>query len=371
MFSRRAEWNTPLNRITALREERRRRGEEILDLTVSNPTSAGLSYPLDELAEALQRAARAPYDPQPLGLRTARETLAQHLQCDPDDVMITASTSEAYAFLFKLLTDSGDDIAAGIPSYPLLEHLAGMEHLSLRPFRLELHKRWEVTGAEPGERTRAIAVVSPNNPTGSFVETAEMHRLAEHRLPLIIDEVFRDYPVDGGHPGQPPHDLLSFSLGGLSKSAGLPHYKLGWIRLGGPAAGRRAALEALELIADNYLSVATPVQAALPDLLRIGERIRASILERVRSNLVLVRATLQEEPSVTVLPVEGGWSVVLRIPATVPDEDIALALLHRGALVQPGYLFDFPAEGYLVISLLTPPKTLTEGLRRLLEVIPR
>ena len=365
MFSRRADWKAPVNRITAAREARRQRGGEIFDLTISNPTIAGISYPLDELAGAMSRAARERYDPQPLGLPTAREAVARHLGCDAGDVIITASTSEAYSFLFKLLTNPGDTIATAIPSYPLIEHLAAMELIELRTFPLELHRRWEMTDFEPDARTRAICLVSPNNPTGSFVETAEMERLAKHRLPIIIDEVFRDYPLDGGNPGAPPAATLAFTLGGLSKSAGLPHYKLGWIRVSGPAEQKRAAIDALEMIADNYLSVATPVQAALPDLLRIGERIRDSIQDRITSNLALLRKSLSDDPSIAILPAEAGWSAVIRVPATTTDEETALALLARGVVVQPGYLFDFPGDGYLVISLLTPPETLREGVRRL------
>ena len=366
-FSRRTNFAAPLNRLTIAREERRRRGEEILDLTVSNPTEAGIAYPVEELAEAMARGARMPYDPQALGIRSAREAVARELACDADDIVITASTSEAYSFLFKLLTEPGDEIATAIPSYPLLEHLASMELVTLRPFPLEFHGRWEMTEPDLTPRTRAIAVVNPNNPTGSFVQTEEMAALAKR--PLILDEVFRDYPVDGGRPGTPAPDVLAFSLGGLSKSAGLPHYKLGWIRVSGPEAERRAAIEGLEMIADNFLSVGTPVQAALPDLLRIGRTIRAAILDRVQSNLALVRRALSDRPSISVLPVEGGWSATLRVPAMMSDEETALALLGRGVVVHPGYFFDFPSDGFLVVSLLTPPDVLSAGLGRLLEVI--
>jgi aspartate/methionine/tyrosine aminotransferase len=367
MFSRRTNFQAPLNRLTTAREERRRSGGEIFDLTVSNPTLAGIPYPLDELAEAMARGARAPYDPQPLGLRSAREAVAAELHSHPDDVVITASTSEAYSFLFKLLTEPGDEIAIAVPSYPLLEHLASMEMVTLRSFPLELHRRWEMTEPEITERTRAVVVVNPNNPTGSFVPQEEMALVAKR--PLIVDEVFLDYPVDGGRPGSPPEGVLAFSLGGLSKSAGLPHYKLGWIRVTGPEAQRRAAIDALEMIADNFLSVATPVQVALPDLLRIGSHIRAAVLDRVRSNLQLLRAILARRPSISVLPVEGGWSATVRVPATMSDEESALALVERGVVVHPGYFFDFPTDGFLVISLLTAPEVLSAGLQRLLEVI--
>lgn len=365
----RAQWEAPLNRLTVARNERLQRGDEILDLTASNPTTAGIPYPLDELAAAISGGARAQYDPQPLGIASARQAVAAQERCDPEDIVITASTSEAYSFLFKLLTNPGDEVAIAVPSYPLLEHLAAMELVALLPFPLELHRRWEIGDPHLTARTRAIAIVSPNNPTGSFVQADEMGRLAGCGLPLIIDEVFRDYPLDGGAPGQAPERVLSFSMNGLSKSAGLPHFKLGWIRVRGPLKERRAAIAALEMIADNFLSVATPVQVALPELLRIGATIRASILERVRANLTLLRNLMATEKSITVLPAEGGWSTVLRVPATMPDEELALQLLARGVAVHPGYFFDFAADGFLVVSLLTPPHVLSEGARRLLEVI--
>ena len=369
MFSRRANWQPAINRLTAAREERIRRGDSLLDLTISNPTKAGLAYPEEELAAALARGAVERYDPQPLGLGRARQAVAAHTGCDPGDIVITASTSEAYSYLFKLLTDPGDEIAVAVPSYPLLEHLAALEMIALRTFPLEFHKRWEIHAPQPSSRTRAIAVVTPNNPTGSFVTDEEFVRLASAEVPLIVDEVFRDYPLDSVKPGTPPESVLSFSLGGLSKSAGLPHYKLGWIRVGGAPKERRRAIEALELIADNYLSVATPVQAALPDLLAIGSRIRAGIHDRVRANLEHIRSVTRSNRSIDVLPVEGGWAAVLRIPATRSDEEFALELLRRGVLVHPGYFFDFSSDGFVVLSLLTPPDELQKGVAIFMESV--
>lgn len=370
-FSRRARWNAPVNQLTLARQGR----DDLLDLTASNPTRAGIDYPLDELSDVLARAARAAYDPEPLGLRSARETLACELACDFNDVVITASTSEAYSFLFKLLCDPGDAVLTATPSYPLLEHLAALELIELRPFALEYHQRWELGRANVRtartERTKALLVVNPNNPTGSYVTSAEQDALASFGLPIVSDEVFRGYPVAAdAAPSIVREDVLTFALGGLSKGAGLPHYKLGWIRVGGPAAARREAVNALELIADNFLSVATPVQVALPDLLALAPRIRAVILARVRENLQALRAALP--PAAGVLPVEGGWSAVIRVPRTVSDEEFALDLLRRqGVVVHPGYFFDFDREGYLVVSLLTPREVFDEGVRRLARAIPR
>ncbi len=362
MFSSRAAWDAAVNRFT---EERRRRSG-LLDLTVSNPTAVGLPYPLDELADAMERASRAPYDPQPLGIPTAREAAALEMDCDPADIVITASTSEAYSFLFKLLCDPGDGVLTATPSYPLLEHLAGLELVELQLFPLEFHRRWEWQAGRAREavtaRTKAVVVVNPNNPTGSYLRGDEQDALASLGLPILSDEVFFDYPLDDGmRQSIAREDVLTFTMGGLSKSAGLPHYKLGWIRVSGPRKDR--AVAALELIADNFLSVATPVQQALPDLLRIGHRVRDEIRARTRRNLDALRRALP--PRFTLLPVEGGWSAVLQMPRT--DEDPAVALLDRGVVVHPGYFFDFDREGFVVVSLLTDPGVFDEGVKRIVS----
>ncbi|HEX2120067.1 MAG TPA: pyridoxal phosphate-dependent aminotransferase [Thermoanaerobaculia bacterium] len=357
MFSKRAAWNAPLNRLTLERAKRR----DLLDLTETNPTRAGLPYPHDELSEALARGARAPYEPDPRGLRSAREALG-----DPDDLVLTASTSEAYSFLFKLLTDPGDAVLTPTPSYPLLEHLAALEQVALRTFPLEFHRRWEVHDVPVTANTRAIVVVNPNNPTGSFVTPAEQDALAAHGIPIVSDEVFLDYPLDATGTSFVRDDVLTFTLGGLSKSAGLPHFKLGWIRVSGP--GRRDALDGLELIADNFLSVNTPVQAALPELLRIAPRIRDAIRARTRANLAALRRELARAAAAQVLPVEGGWSAAIRVPRITSDEELAIALLDRGVVVQPGYFFDFP-DGYVVVSLLPPEDVFAEGVTRIASAL--
>ncbi len=371
-FSKRTDWNPPTNRLALAR---RRRGANILDLTPSNPTQAGLDYPNDELADIMARAARVPYTPDPLGLRSAREALAAELRCTPEDLLLTASTSEAYSFLFKLLCNPGDDVITTIPSYPLLESLSALELIALRSFALEFHARWEIDSCgvrnAVTDRTRAIVIVNPNNPTGSYVLADEQEALARFGMPIISDEVFLDYPLERSGSSFVHDDVLTFVLGGLSKSAGLPHYKLGWIRVTGAAAARREALAGLELIADNFLSVSTPVQAALPDLLRIAPRIRAAISERIRGNLGRLRAEAASAPAVRVLPVEGGWSAVIRIPITESDEEFALRLIEeQGVVIHPGYFFDFQSEGFFVVSLLTQPSTFEEGVRRLVHVVP-
>jgi alanine-synthesizing transaminase len=368
VLSRRADWTASLNRLTLARNAHE---GPLLDLTESNPTKGGFSYPHEELAEALARAASAPYDPDPRGLRRAREALAAELNCDPDDLILTSSTSEAYSYLFKLLTDAGDEVVTATPSYPLLEHLAEMELVTLRHFPLELHRRWELIESHVGQavtkQTRAIVVVNPNNPTGSYVTPDEADMLARFTLPLISDEVFLAYPLDGSGTSLVRDDVLTFTLGGLSKSAGLPHYKLAWIRASGPE--KREALDGLERIADNFLSVSTPVQAALPELLRIGAGIREQIAARARTNLRALRDRFASVPAVSALPAEGGWSAVLRVPRLRTDEELALALLERGVLVHPGYFFDFAGEGHLVVSLLTSQESFSDGIHRIAEAI--
>lgn len=352
MFSRRAQWNTPPNRLAIARA----RHPDALDLTESNPTRAGIPYPLDEIGEAFARAAHAKYDPDPRGLRSAREALGAHLGCDPAELLITASTSEAYSFLFKLLTDPGDNVVTATPSYPLLEHLAQLELIEQRTFAMEFHRRWEIDASQIpiDSRTRAIVVVNPNNPTGSYVTAEEQEALSRLGLPIISDEVFLEY----GSGASFEH---AYVLGGLSKSCGLPHLKLGWIRT-----KNLEALDALELIADNFLSVSTPVQVALPELLVLGGRIREAIRKRIRESLDALTRVLAERPHAQLLPVEGGWSAVVRVPQLESDEEFALrALEEHDVIVHPGYFFDFARDGYFVVSLLTPPATLEEGISRI------
>jgi aspartate/methionine/tyrosine aminotransferase len=366
VFSKRAQWSAPLNRLTIAR--RAHRGP-LLDLTETNPTRVGLPYPIDALADALARGAHASYDPEPRGLRSAREALAAELRCNADELILTASTSEAYSFLFKLLTDPGDAVLTMTPSYPLLEHLAALELVHLRPFPLEFHRRWEIQDVPLDPDVAAIVVVHPNNPTGSYVTAREQDLLASRGIPILSDEVFLDYPLEGTGETFVRQDVLTFTLGGLSKSAGLPHYKLAWIRVSGPPAARRDAMNALELIADNYLSVATPVQLALPELLQIAPRIRSAISARTRANLDALRRTFASRSEVHVLPVEGGWSAALRVPRVMTDEELALALLDRGVVVQPGFFFDFATEGYLVLSLLPAEETFAAGIARVADMV--
>jgi aspartate/methionine/tyrosine aminotransferase len=361
---------------------RRRGAGGVLDLTESNPTRVGLTYPPGLLAP-LADARAIDYDPQPLGLWQARAAIAadfrrRGIAISADRVAVTSSTSESYALLFKLLCDAGDQVLVPQPSYPLFEHLTRLECVTAAPYSLEYHGSWRIdidsVRRAVGDRARAILVVSPNNPTGSFLHRDDLALLtaiaAEHGLALIGDEVFADYALDPS-PGATGvlagGDVLAFSLGGLSKSAGLPQLKLGWIGFGGPSNKVDEILAAYEIVADTYLSVSTPVQAAAADLIESGAAIRAQITARLRRNLGALRAQAAAFPAIAVLPVEGGWSAVVQVPATVSEEALTLTLLEKDdVLVHPGYFFDFPREAFVVVSLLVEPGLFDSGIARLL-----
>jgi alanine-synthesizing transaminase len=367
VFSSRLDWNLQTNRLSTLLKTK----QHVLDLTESNPTRAGLEYPSEEILKALADPRALQYEPEPRGLLSAREAVSKYYaNVPPSRILLTASTSEAYAYLFKLLCDPGDEILSPRPSYPLFEFLAGLESVRAVQYPLRYDGAWHIDfdalehAITP--RTRAIVIVNPNNPTGSFLKRNEWSRLQQFGIPILSDEVFFDYAFapDESRIQSLTNALqtLTFSMSGLSKIAALPQMKLGWIVASGP--GHEAALERLELIADTYLSVATPVQIALPRLLDASVTMRNQILDRTRTNLALLRR-------LTVpLHVEGGWNATLQVPRTRSEEDWAITLLeHRNVLVQPGFYFDFESEAFLVLSLLTPPDIFAEGLRRLLEEI--
>ena len=382
MLSSRLPSSLETNELARLVQAGRRGGAALIDLTESNPTRVGLSYP-DGLLAPLGDARALDYDPQPLGLWSARAAVAADFRrrgivVSADRVALTASTSEAYALLFKLLCDAGDQVLIPHPSYPLFEHLTRLESVEAIPYALEYHGSWRIDMESVrraiGDRTRAILVVSPNNPTGSILHKDDLAELAAiaaaAKAPLIGDEVFADYrldPAPGATHVLADANLVSFSLGGLSKSAGLPQLKLGWIGFGGPPDRVDEMLSAYEIVADTYLSVSTPVQAAAPDLIERGAAIRSQILARVKRNLEALRKAAGAFTALNVLPVEGGWSAVIQAPAVATEEALVLALLeHDDILVHPGYFFDFPREAYLVISLLVDPKIFDRAIPRVL-----
>ena len=370
------------NALARARAAREARGLPLVDLTSSNPTRVGLACPSDLLAELAAPAALV-YDPAPFGLTAAREAVAadyarRGTAVDPARVVLTASSSEAYAWLFKLLCEPGEAVLVPRPSYPLFEHLTRLEGVDAVAYDLGWHGRWEIDHASveaAPARVRAVVAVSPNNPTGSFVSAPEFARLAStcaaRGWPLVLDEVFADYPLDGGphvtDQGVGHPEALTFTLGGCSKTLGLPQVKLGWIVAGGPARDVEDALAGLELVADSYLSVSTPVQCAAASLLARAAPVRDAIRARIRETLDVVRDVTAAVGACTLLPVEGGWSAVVRVPATRGEESLVLEALEQdGVLVHPGYFFDFPHEAFVVVSLLTPPAAMRDGLARVL-----
>lgn len=382
-FSDRVPADLVPNRFALALARARQSAGPLFDLTVSNPTDVRLDYPEDLLAP-LSSSASLVYEPHPFGLPAARDAVAadfarRGIQVPVSRIVLTASTSEAYSILFKLLCDPGDQVLVPRPSYPLFEHLTRLDAVDGRGYLLEYHGRWSVdldsVRAALSSRTRAILVVSPNNPTGSYLDGRDLAALGDicrqHHLALIGDEVFADYPLTDRvrSPGVLTlADNLTFGLGGLSKSAGLPQLKLGWVGLSGPDDVVADALRRLEVICDSYLSVATPVQQAAGLLIARGAVVRERIAERIERNYDALVGLTALCPSCAVLPAEGGWYAVIQVPATRSEEDLVLALLERDAVVTyPGYFFDFPREAFLVVSLLPVPDEFETGVARVLR----
>ena len=385
MFSSRFHWDLRPNRLTQALAAKRAGGARILDLTESNPTHAGLHYP-GEIVRAFEDAAMLAYEPAPAGTPAARGAVsawyaARGHTVPVERILLTASTSEAYAYLFKLLTDAGDEVLVPRPSYPLFEFLADMESVTVRQYPLVYHGGWSIdlhaVEAALTPRTRAIVLVNPNNPTGSYVKRGELSALtsfcARRGIALISDEVFADYELsedpDRVTTLAGVEECLAFSMSGLSKVAGLPQMKLGWLVVSGPAALRAEAWEKLEWIADTYLSVSTPVQCAAARLLAAGDTVQREIRQRASANLAFARGVVAGSPA-NILAVEGGWYITLQVPRLHSEEEWTLQLLERAdVLVQPGFFYDFESEAYLVVSLLTAPEIFREGLARLVDLL--
>jgi len=390
VFASRTEWNLTPNRLAAELARRRARGREVLDLTESNPTRCGFRYARKAILQALARPAALEYHPDPRGMRSARQAVAEYyrgrgrgvasLRVSPDRILLTASTSEAYSFVLRLLCDSGDQVLVPSPSYPLFDFLAGLNDVELVPYALVYDHGWQfdLHSLESGisSRTRAVVVVNPNNPTGSFVKKPELAALnalcAGQGLALVADEVFLDYAHDGkARPSLAANrDVLTFTLSGLSKVSALPQMKAAWMVVNGPKPEVQRALERLEVIADTYLSLSTPLQLALPPLLAQRRAMQGQIRRRLAVNRRELAKQLARHPACRVLECEGGWYALLRVPVTKPDERLVLDLLRkRAVLVHPGHFYGFPGEGHLVLSLIVPEDRFQEGLRRLLEAL--
>lgn len=371
-LSQRSQVATAPNPLTRALAERRTAGRPVCDLTASNPTTAGLAWPADALAAALTSPANTRYQPHPFGLQSAREAVAATLpslaglqrDLSAERIVLTASTSEAYAFLFKALCDPGEEVLALTPGYPLFEQLAALEGVRLTHCPLAWDGAWhldqDAVRRALTPATRAILLVNPNNPTGHYLRAADLEALAHHGLPIIVDEVFQPYPHQGPRWSalQRP-DLPTIVLDGLSKRAGLPQIKAGWMVVNGPSAD--PLLARLEHIADTYLSLSTPTQHALPALLADAPGVGRAIHQRTINNLAHLRTACAGTP-VEIHGVGGGWYAVAALPHVMDDEAWALRLLEAGVLVQPGYFYDFAQPARVVISLLTRPEVFAEGV---------
>jgi alanine-synthesizing transaminase len=389
MFSRRTDWGLTPNRFTEAQRELQRAGREVLDLTVSNPTRAQLAYDAETILASLSNPKAMDYDPQPKGLLSARQAVVDYyreldksFELSPESIVLTTSTSEGYSYVLRLLCNPEDEILVPKPSYPLFEFLADLQDVKLVPYPLIYDHGWQIDFPSLHKavtsRARAIVLVHPNNPTGSFVSGSERDSLNQlcnkHDLSLLVDEVFLDYAlVAAARPSFTANRAaLTFTLSGLSKVSGLPQMKLAWVVTSGPPAKVAAAMDRMEVIADTYLSMNAPIQLAAPALLAQRRAIQPLLMNRVRQNLREFDRQLAAQKACQRLEVEGGWYAVLRVPATQSDEDLAIEILNKtSVLVHPGHFYDFPSDGYLVISLITPPLDFREGSRRLLELLDR
>jgi aspartate/methionine/tyrosine aminotransferase len=392
MFSHRTGWRRSPNALTRAIEEARASGEEILDLTVSNPTEAGVRPDAEIVLAALANPEAMHYDPQPRGLLEARQAVCRYYReshevfdLDPERLILTTSTSEAYSYVFRLLSNPADEILVPKPSYPLFEFLADLADVKLVPYPLLYDHGWQIDFDSlykaATAQSRAVILVHPNNPTGSYVAAAEAAALndfcRDYGLALIVDEVFLDYLHDDYSHERVPRpsfvanaEALTFTLSGVSKISALPQMKLAWVATSGPKEMVAEAGARLEIIADTYLSMNAPVQLAAPVLLDQRKQIQPILLDRLRENLAELDRQLAGRPSCTRLLVEGGWYVVVRVPVIESDEDLAIRLLREARVsVHPGHFYDFPNEGHLVLSLITEPATFREGVARLLQVV--
>ncbi len=390
-FSDRTNWRLAQNRLTQALEEARVAGAKVLDLTLSNPTRTGLQYDSDAILSALASPRALDYDPQSKGLRQAREAVAGYYReahgvrgLDPEQIVLTSSTSEGYSFVFRLLCNTGDELLVPKPSYPLFEFLADLQDVRLVPYPLIYDHGWQMDFPSLEKavtaRTRGVVVVHPNNPTGSYVRAEELESLnsfcRERGLALIVDEVFLDYDLRQVHDGGAGaaaasfagnRDGLTFTLSGLSKISALPQMKVAWVVTSGPRTEVAAAMARLEVIADTYLSMNAPIQWAVPVLLEQRKSIQRQLLDRVKGNLAELDRQLAGQQACQRLRVEGGWYAVLRVPVTRSDEELAIELVReKSVLVHPGHFYDFPSDGYLVLSLIATPGGFAKGISRVL-----
>lgn len=382
MFADRTNWNLAPNKLAQALEKHRASGRRLLDLSASNPTECGFSYDTHAILGALQQPAALEYHPDPRGLRTARHAVLDYygsagIQTNVEDMVLTTSTSEAYSFAFRLLANPGDEVLIPSPSYPLFDFLAEIQDVKLKAYPLFYDHGWHIDfhalELAITARTRAVIVVHPNNPTGHFTKAAEIQQLnhicVARQMAIIADEVFLDFHLGREKPLSfaANQSALTLTMSGLSKISGLPQMKLAWLLASGPQQQKAEALARLEVIADTYLSLNTPIQLAASALLTQRHNFQAQLIQRVRDNLAALDSQIAQQASISRLEVEGGWYAVLRVPATRCDEDLALELLEKDDVyLHPGHFYGFAGEGHLVISLITPVSDFQTGVERLL-----
>ena len=385
MFSRRTNWPLTPNRLTQVLAEVRASGAPLLDLTISNPTRVGLHYDEHSILGAFQNSNSLFYDPQPKGLLSARQEVARYYQddhgisLDPEQIVLTTSTSEAYSYVFRLLCNPGEEILVPKPSYPLFDFLGDLQDVSLAAYPLQYADGWFIDFPslirKIAPQTRAILLVHPNNPSGSYLREEERQRLnaicIEHNLALVVDEVFLDFPFTGksARSFAGNTDALTFTLSGLSKISALPQMKIAWLAVSGPQALRSPAMERLAVMADTYLSLSAPAQYAFPVLLEQRGSIQPQIVQRVRENRATLEKLAAQQTGCKLLHADAGWTAIIRTPSGASDEELAVKLLRdHHVLVHPGHFYDFASDGFLVVSLLTPVVEFREGMQRLLAM---
>jgi len=384
VFADRTNWNLEANPLSEALARHRAAGKPLLNLTISNPTECGFDYDGRAILEALANPASLAYDPDPRGLLSARQAAAAYYaargaEVPSDSIILTTSTSEAYSFVFRTLCNPGDEILIPEPSYPLFAFLADIQDVKLVGYPLDYDYGWQINfhALQQGinARTRGVIVVHPNNPTGHFTKPHELEKLNEicaaRNLAIIADEVFLDFALQAERPFSFAQNsaALTFTMSGLSKISGLPQMKAAWLVTGGPEQLRARALARLEIIADTYLSMNAPVQWAIPALLEQRHPFQKQLLERVRRNLAELDRQLAKQKSCARLVVEAGWYAVLRIPATRSDEELAIELLaQKSVFVHPGHFYDFPSEGFSVVSLITRDEEFAAGVKLLLSM---
>jgi alanine-synthesizing transaminase len=384
MFASRTNWNLKPNRLAEALERHKSSGRRLLDLSASNPTECGFAYDAPAIMRSLCAPASLQYHPDPKGLKSARQAVSDYYaehgeRVAIDDLILTASTSEAYSFIFRLLCNPGDELLIPTPGYPLFDFLADVNDVKVIRYPLFYDHGWHIDTHALEQaitsHTRGVIVVHPNNPTGHFTkpeETAQLNQICSaNQMAIIADEVFLDFSLGAEQKSFAANaGALTFTMSGVSKISGLPQMKFAWLAVSGLEDLKREALARLEMIADTYLSLNAPIQLAAPVLLRQRAHFQQQVMDRVRRNLAELDSQLAGNQHVSHLAVEGGWYAVLRVPATRTDEELAIDLLDKhDVYVHPGHFYDFPSDGYLVVSLITPEQDFSEGTRQILSAL--